>query len=147
LGLGNTLCGDDGIGPALIEELSRHSEQWAGKVELVDGGTQGLALLGLVAGRRAALILDAVAWGGDPGTIHVLRRPTLAANRAGSAHEGNAGELLAAAALLGDLPEQLVILGIQQQNIATGTGLSEAVRGAIQPALERARAVIEELLA
>ena len=145
LGLGNTLCGDDGVGPALIAELARHSEEWAGRVELVDGGTQGLALLGVVAGRRAALILDAVALGGDPGTIHVLRQPNLAAHRAGSAHEGNAGELLAAAALLGDLPERLVILGVEPQRIATGAGLSEPVQRALQPALARARALIEEL--
>jgi len=111
----------------------------------VDGGTQGLALLGVIAGRRAALILDAVALGGDPGTIHVLRQPNLAAHRAGSAHEGNAGELLAAAALLGDLPERWVILGVEPQRIATGAGLSEPVQRALQPALARALALIEEL--
>jgi hydrogenase maturation protease len=109
-----------------------------------------LALLGLVAGRCAVVILDAISLGGDPGTIHVLRQPGLAelgARRPGSAHEGNAGELLAAAALLGDLPERLVIVGVEPRNIATGTGLSEAVQSALQPAFERARAVIEEILA
>jgi Ni,Fe-hydrogenase maturation factor len=49
--------------------------------------------------------------------------------------------------LLGDLPERLVIVGVEPRNIATGTGLSEAVQSALQPAFERARAVIEEILA
>jgi hydrogenase maturation protease len=39
LGLGNTLLTDDGVGPALVEQLSGGTDQWNGQVEFVDGGT------------------------------------------------------------------------------------------------------------
>jgi hydrogenase maturation protease len=107
LGLGNTLLTDDGVGPALAEHLAGTEDHWNGQVEFVDGGTQGLALLGPFAGRRALIILDALTTGAAPGTIHRFTLPelrTVTPVRGASAHEGNAGELLNAAELLDELP-------------------------------------------
>ena len=67
LGLGNTLLGDDGLGPALIEQLSQEEDRWKDRIEFVDGGTQGLALLGHLSGREVIIIVDALATGAPPG--------------------------------------------------------------------------------
>ena len=102
LGLGNILLGDDGVGPALLREVQG---LYAGvpAVECIDGGTQGMALLGYVAGREALIILDAFAGGRNAGAVSVLEGAEVlgcGVTRSTTAHEGNAGELLAAAQLL-----------------------------------------------
>ena len=143
LGLGNLLLSDDGLGLRLLEALA--AEGWG--AEFLDGGTQGLALLAYLARRRALIILDAVALGAPPGTVHVLRGDSIAAHHAVTAHGSNALELLAAARLLGDLPPSVTIIGIEPDCLRTGIGLSPAVEAALPQALARARAVLEAALA
>jgi len=141
LGLGNLLLKDDGVGLRLLEEL-RREEPPGGSFEFVDGGTQGIALLGRLENRTTAVILDAVRLGAPPGTVHVLRAADLPVARSGTAHEGNAVELLALAKLLGRGPEEVVILGIEPRDIRTGIGLSDDVERAIPEALVRARELL-----
>jgi hydrogenase maturation protease len=175
LGLGNPLLGDDGAGLLLLSELwgrlpacggfpgrpfaaCRNAGQpslpasldWGERVEFLDGGTQGLMLLGRVSRRPALLILDAVSMGAAPGTVHVLRDMEalgLDSHHSRTAHEGNAAELLAAALLLGECPERFFVVGIEPANVNPGIGLSEPVRAALRPALSAARAIVEEVLA
>jgi hydrogenase maturation protease len=147
LGLGNRLLTDDGLG---LELLARVTPRLAAdpRVELVDGGTQGLALLGLLEGRSALLLLDAVARGSGPGAVHHLRGTgEVVAHRSGGAHEGNAGELLAVARLVGDLPEVVEVVGIEPVEVRTGIGLSGPVRAALEPAAGLALQAAERLLA
>ncbi|UCF19759.1 MAG: hydrogenase maturation protease, partial [Gemmatimonadota bacterium] len=47
LGLGNVLCGDDGLGVAAIEEL-RGRYRVPDTVRILDGGTLGLTLLSYI---------------------------------------------------------------------------------------------------
>ncbi|MGA3175860.1 MAG: hydrogenase maturation protease [Candidatus Acidiferrum sp.] len=148
LGLGNTLLSDDGVGPALLDYLSSSAQRWEGQVEFVDGGTQGLALLGRLSGRRALIIVDAVKTGAPPGTIHRMTLGGLRnANpgRAGSAHEGNAGELLAAAQLLDELPNRLFVVGVEPEKIATGHGLSAPVKRALPEASKEVHELLTQL--
>ncbi|MBP1596103.1 MAG: hybD [Acidobacteria bacterium] len=148
LGVGNTLLGDDGIGVHLVNQLSCRAVDWQDSVELLEGGTAGLALLGSVAGRPALVLLDAVALGSMPGTIH-LRRDLEVLDlscRSTTAHEGNAGELLSAALMLGELPARIYLVGIEPACIGSGTGLSEPVMKAVPVALEAARRAIAEAL-
>ena len=147
LALGNTLLGDDGVGVAILHSLEGEAAEWDGEVEFVDGGTQGLALLGVLSGRRAAVILDAVALGAAPGTVHVLSAEEAAlvrSRRSSTAHEGNAGELLATARLLGDLPKRTTIVGIEPEEVRTGVGLTDEVARAVPEAVACARRVLEE---
>jgi len=149
LGLGNPLLGDDGAGLLLLSELERQATEWGGRVEFLDGGTQGLMLLDRVAGRPALLILDAVSLGAPPGTVHVLRDKEalgLDSHHSRTVHEGNAAELLAAALLLGECPARVSVVGIEPARVRTGIGVSEPVRAALEPALDAARGIIVECL-
>lgn len=149
LGLGNQLLNDDGVGPALIEQLAASSSRWPGEVEFIDGGTQGLALLGPLAGRRAVIIVDALQTGAPAGTIHRLtlnELRELSPGRASSGHEGNAGELLGAAQLLGELPDRLFVVGIEAQNLTTGIGLSAPVQQALPAAFDQVACLLSQLL-
>jgi hydrogenase maturation protease len=148
LGVGNTLLSDDGLGPTLLEQIAEESERWNGEVEFLDGGTQGLALLGHLSGRKAVIILDALALGSAPGTVSVLRASELlqlGAQHASTSHEGNAGELLAVATLLGELPEQVFVIGIEPQTLVTAIGLSEPVQQALPAAARRVVSLLARL--
>ena len=149
LGVGNTLLGDDGVGVHLLEQLSRVADDRDGAVEFIEGGTRGLALLGSIAGRAGLVLLDAVALGSVPGTIYLRRDEDVLAlrRRAETAHESNAGELLATAQLLGDLPKHVFLVGIEPARLGSGLGLSEPVRKAIPAALGAARFALSQALA
>jgi hydrogenase maturation protease len=148
LGIGNPLLGDDGVGMDLVRRLSRWSRNWYGAVEYLEGGTQGIALLGSVACRYALVILDAIALGAPAGTVHLLQDGEVLAlsQRSTSGHNGNAGELLASALLLGELPERIFLIGIEPECLQSGIGLSQPVRRAIPEALGLARNVVAEAL-
>lgn len=142
LGLGNRLLRDDGVG---LELLRRLDADGAGdvRVEVLDGGTQGLALLGRIACREAILVLDAVGLGAEPGTVHHMWGvPQRVASAVPTAHEGNAAELFAAAALLGELPPAVRVVGIEPAEVRTGIGLSAPVLAALPAAAAAARAAL-----
>lgn len=151
LGLGNLLLRDDAAGLRLLTVL-RHLHGDDARVEFVDGGTQGLALIGMLADRAALLILDAVQLGAAPGTVHCIddagRDPPRAnAAAAGGAHQQNAGDLLLAASLLGDLPGRVHVVGIEPAVVRTGVALSPEVVAAMPHAAKAARRVLHDLLA
>lgn len=148
LGLGNILLGDDGVGPALVEEVGRLYKDVPG-VECVDGGTQGLALLDFFSRREAVVVLDAFASQQGAGTVSVLEGDevmNVRGPRSTTAHEGNAGELLAAAALVDVLPERLFLVGIEPEILRIHLGLSDSVKEALPLALDRASAVIGQVM-
>ncbi len=148
LGLGNALLGDDGLGPALLQHMN---SLYAGvaDVECVDGGTQGMALLGYLEGREALVILDAFAGGRNAGAVSVLEGQELLGykfTRSATAHEGNAVELLATAQLLDKLPKRLFLIGVEPERVRTEMGFSRRVANALPTALLKARGVVERIL-
>ena len=150
LGLGNLLLGDDGLGLELLAEMSKNAVLWGDQVAFVDGGTQGMMLLNEISARPAVLILDAVDRGAEPGTVHALRDRDVTecrVSRSKTAHEGNAGELLAAAALVGESPQEVAVVGVQPAEVATGIGLSETVKKSVRPALLQAESILSEMIA
>jgi hydrogenase maturation protease len=147
LGLGNLLLTDDGVGLRLLEDLRREAGG-NGAVEFVDGGTQGLALLGYVANRPRVVILDAISLGAPAGTVHVLGEGAierLRAHSGGTAHEGGAVELLALARLLGQEPGQVTIVGVEPAQVRTGVGLSREVEAVLPAALAEAKRVLADI--
>ncbi len=146
LAVGNVLLRDDGVGLELLEGVRAEFESNP-RVELMDGGTQGLALLPRLAGRRAMLVLDAIALGAEPGSIHMIldaraQRP----GRSTTAHESNASQLIATAQLIGECPDLITVVGIEPAEVRTGVGLSEVVRGAVPEACKAARGCLVSLI-
>jgi hydrogenase maturation protease len=112
-------------------------------VEVVDGGTLGLALLPTIEGRTALLVLDAiVSEDMEPGEMVVydgqdLRRE---ARLLWSAHQLGVNEVLAAADLVGSTPELVAAVGMVPASVDTGYGLSivatEALPAMVDAALQ-----------
>lgn len=128
LGLGNPLCGDDGLGVAAVEELGRRYRAPPGALFL-DGGTLGLSLLPFLEDAEQAILVDAVRDDAPPGTLVRLSgtevRPAVESRL--SVHQVGVADLVGAADLLGRLPRRLVLLGLVPASLDLGVGLSPEV--------------------
>ncbi|EEX5683809.1 hydrogenase 1 maturation protease, partial [Escherichia coli] len=106
MGLGNLLWADEGFGVRVAERLYAHYH-WPESVEIVDGGTQGLNLLGYVESASHLLILDAIDYGLEPGTLRTYageRIPAYLSAKKMSLHQNSFSEVLALADIRGHLP-------------------------------------------
>jgi hydrogenase maturation protease len=131
LGLGNPLLGDEGIGVRVAEELK--GLELPDGVAVVEGGTAGLGLIGLMEGYQRVIIVDAADMGHPPGRV-VRFTPSEAQLKVEaplSLHQIGLGQVLALAEALEMVPAELVIIGIQPSQIEGGVGLSPEVEGAI----------------
>ncbi|MFW6380369.1 MAG: HyaD/HybD family hydrogenase maturation endopeptidase [Halorhodospira sp.] len=137
LGIGNLLWADEGFGIRAVEHLHDHY-LFPERVELLDGGTQGLNLMGPVQAADILVLIDAVDCGRAPGTlyrIHGQEVPRLIAAHKMSLHQAGMQEVLAGAELLGRAPEHLFLVGVQPAVLDDyGGSLSEPVRGQLEPA-------------
>jgi hydrogenase maturation protease len=149
VGLGNSAAGDEALGSTLLEELSKGYRYAGHFVEFLDGGTRGLDLLGQIAGRPAVVFLDAIAADDKPGTVRVWEDSDVLRYATGgtpNVHAGDARELLATAAFLGDLPEHFYLVGVQPSTLHEGKVLSGAVQGALASAVSQAQRIVDRLL-
>ncbi len=151
LGIGNVLLRDDGVGIQVIREIEglveRGELDLPPDTELLDGGTLGLDLLPRISDARALLLVDAIDLRDEPGTIRILRGPDIPGALSGhvSPHQVGIGDLIAAARLMGTLPDAVILVGVQPLEIAVGLELSPPVRLALPRAVDAAIAAIVEL--
>lgn len=132
LGLGNVLLSDDGVGPAALARLTREYECPAG-VRLEDGGTLGMALLGLIADARRLILVDAVGTDDPPGTLVRLEgdEVLVAVRDRLSPHQVGVAEVLAAARLIDRYPDAVSLLGVVPETLALSVGCSPAVEASL----------------
>ena len=143
VGLGNPLMGDDGIGVRVVEEL-RGRELPSG-VRLADGGTTGLALVGLMEEYQRVIVVDAADMGQPPGCVRKFAPSEVQFRTTGdmlSLHQVGFGEALALAEALGVSPPELTIIGVQPKRTAIGEELSPEVERAIPECI---RMLLDEL--
>ena len=134
LGLGNSLRGDDGAGPAVVAALS--SMDLPPHVELLDGGTPGLETVLLLEGYERVIIVDAADMGLEPGEWRRFT-PDTAEIRSdenklgGTLHAAGLAEALGLAEVLDLLPKTLVIYGIQPKSLDWSQKLTEPLIAAL----------------
>lgn len=137
IGVGNLLLRDDGLGIHAIRRLGERSD-CPPEVEIVDGGTLGLDLLHYLEGTAWLLIVDAVDAGKQPGTIVRLEGQQVPAylQFKMSPHEIGLPDMLLAAKLRDLYPNEVVILGVQPQDVTVGLDLSEPVAASLDGLVE-----------
>jgi hydrogenase maturation protease len=143
LGVGNILFTDEGIGIRVAEHLSA-TYRFNDAVSIVDGGTLGLNLLGIISGSDHLIVIDAVRNGGTPGTLYRLSGSEIPkrAFPKNSLHQVDLLEALTLCQVLDKVPE-IVILGVEPQDIDTfGIELSPLIKARLQ---DLADMVLEEL--
>jgi hydrogenase maturation protease len=128
LGLGNILLQDEGIGVRVIERLKRDFE-FPADVEVLDGGTAGMALYEHIIDREHLVVVDAVKTGRAPGTLITLNNdevPAFFRNKV-SPHQLALSDILAALQIAGNSPPQITVIGIEPLQLDTGLDMSATV--------------------
>lgn len=147
LGLGNVLWADEGFGVRAIEALNA-GYAFPDHVRLMDGGTQGIYLLPWVQSADKLLILDAVDYGMEPGTLRLIRDadvPRYMGVRKVSMHQAGFQEVLASARLTDQLPEHIALIGVQPELLDDyGGSLRPCVKARIPDAVGMALEVLRE---
>jgi hydrogenase maturation protease len=131
LGVGNILLRDEGVGVRVVQELERTTLPPG--VEVFDGATAGFDLIDVLAGRRKVIVIDALDADYAPGTVVRLRpEELLAADQPSlSLHDLGLLEALAMARQLGEAPGEVVIFGVQPQDLSCGLELSPIIRARV----------------
>jgi hydrogenase maturation protease len=137
LGLGNILCGDDGLGIAAVE-LFRRRYVVAENVRLVDGGTLGLSLLSCFGDCDDAILVDAIRLDGPAGSLVRLEGEDVApAMRTRlSVHQIGVADLLDALRWLDASPRRLILLGLVPRNLEFASSRSPDVERRIPGLVE-----------
>lgn len=139
LGVGNILLTDEAIGVRIVEALEQRYIL-PDYVEILDGGTAGMELLGDMANRDHLIIADAiVSKKSAPGTMMILRDeevPALFTNKI-SPHQLGLADVLSALRFTGEFPKKLTLVGVIPESLEPHIGLTPTVEAMIEPALEQ----------
>ncbi|MEM9168475.1 MAG: HyaD/HybD family hydrogenase maturation endopeptidase [Pseudomonadota bacterium] len=144
VGVGNILWADEGFGVRCAEAFAEKYDAGL-DVDIVDGGTQGLALVNELADARRVLIFDAVDFDADPGSLIVATGedvPRFVAGKKVSLHQTSMMEVLALAEVLaGGPPEEIALVGCQPAELEDyGGGLTPQAAAQVAPAIGAAAA-------
>lgn len=138
LALGNPIRSDDGVGIAALR-LLEEDPRVPGGVDLLEGGTKGLELVSYVSGMSRLLVLDAVDVGAAAGTIVCIQGKELVSlSGNGNVHDLALADILNALRLLGQEPEETVLLGVQPGSTELSASLSKRVESSLPLLVEAA---------
>jgi hydrogenase maturation protease len=146
-GIGNVFLGDDGFGVEVAARLSR--QRLPEGVRVIDAGIRARDLAyELLEGRyETAILVDATARGGAPGTLYVMEPDVAAppATASASRIDGHAMTPEAALALvqaLGGIRTRVLVVGCEPASVEEGIGLSQPVAAAVDGALVMVRELL-----
>ena len=148
-GIGNVFLGDDGFGPAVAGVLAARA--WPDGVAIRDFGIRGMDLaLALTSGIDAAILVDATARGGAPGTLYVIEPSAIAeAPIQIETHALDPARVLRFAGELGEVPRWMRVVGCEPQQLGgdddddVSVGLSDPVARAVAAAAELVARLVE----
>ncbi|MFC2052018.1 hydrogenase maturation protease [Chloroflexota bacterium] len=130
IGVGNLLLKDEGIGihtAKALEGLNLPPD-----VKIIDAGTAPDLIAYTQAGDKL-IIIDAARAGGKAGTIYRLQPQDLAPENGDtmSLHQLGVEQNLRFMSLMGNKPEEIVIIGVEPKEIDWGTDLSPELQSVI----------------
>jgi len=124
VGVGNTARGDDGAGPAVVEQLPESG------LDALDVGDAPERYLGPIAesGAETVIFVDAVDFGGRPGDVVLLEESEVPA-RSCVTHRSSLG--LVMRYLREQAGQRSLLIGVQPGSVDPGRELTPPVRTAI----------------
>ena len=146
IGVGNPYRGDDAAGLAAAERLQSRVPDG---VSVLPCEQEPSRIIDAWKGAQAAVIVDAVQSGADPGTLHRVdasREPVPAQVFRSSTHAFGVGEAIELARALGRLPERIVVYGVEGATFAAGVGLTPPVETAVEGVVEAVLRDLERLI-
>lgn len=152
-GIGNIFLGDDAFGVEVAQTLMERP--LANGIEVIDFGIRGFDLAyALLEDYAAAILIDAAARGGLPGTLYLIEHDIDEAN--GSAvpamqtHNVNPVEVLTLVKALGGQPRHIYVVGCEPATFGDENGqmgLSPPVQAVVEEAARLVESVATQLLA
>ncbi|HTP89285.1 MAG TPA: hydrogenase maturation protease [Bryobacteraceae bacterium] len=140
-GIGNVLLGDDGIGPFAIKLLEWQYD-FTDNVELADLGTPGLDLPVHLAGADAVILVDSAKFSGEAGDIRLFRKPEILRHPSRARidpHSPALTESIFLLELMGVMPREFLMIGMQGSRFEPGSTLSTPVRHCIPHIIDAVR--------
>ncbi len=142
IGIGNEYAQDDAAGLLVARKLK---EEVRDNITIIESGGDGASLIEAWRGTSSAIVVDAVRSGAESGSIYrfdVHQKPLPAQPFLGSTHAFGLYEAVELARSLNQLPQRLVVYGIEGQNFRAGTKVSGAITQAVAAVT---RSVLEEI--
>ena len=136
IGIGNAFRGDDGAGREVARLVQ---ERVPDELEVVVCELEPTRLIEAWDGASAALVVDAVASGAEPGTVHrfdATNDPLPSREFRSSTHALGIGDTIELARAVGRLPERVVVFGVEGESFGSGTELSPSAQAGVERAVE-----------
>jgi len=135
IGIGQSLRGDDVAGLEAVRQWMEKFPETATRPEVRVEASElpGLALLDVLEGVEAAILVDAVQSTNEPGMIHRLCEEELASftSNSKSVHGWGVAETLQLRRKLSSTKMNIRIIGIEVEQVETGTQMSKSVEVAL----------------
>jgi hydrogenase maturation protease len=129
--------GDDALGAHVVKRLEAEYAL-PPDLDVVEAGTPGAALPGVLEGFDAVVVVDTVKVRGAPGEIRVLDKARLLSRDPllpMSPHEPGLREALFTMDFQGAAPREVLLVGVIPERVTMAIGLSPAVAAAVDGAL------------
>lgn len=146
LGLGNILMEDEGIGVHAVNHLEKNY-RFKPEIEIVDGGTSGLDLLPFFGPEKSILLIDAVNFDMDPGTVGVLEDDAILAQLDPkiSMHHLGLSDLISISELTDRKAKKMTLLGIQPESMENlDLEMTDTIKGVFDKVIENALRILGE---
>jgi len=124
IGIGNILLQDDGVGVHVIKELE--NVKLPSTIELVDGGTSTLDMLGFFLDYKKVIVVDCLRAGLKPGTIYKIKPEDIKDYQKEnlSIHDVQILDVVRMANMMDKYPK-VVIFGIEPEKISLDLEMTE----------------------
>jgi hydrogenase maturation protease len=142
-GVGNIFLGDDGFGVEVARQLA--DEQLPAGVEVADFGIRGVHLAyQLLEGYDLAILVDASARGGEPGSLYVIEPTPDGGDVLLNGHGMQPAAVLGLLQALGGPVGRVLVVGCEPAEVGERIGLSEPVGRAVSEAVRVVRELVRE---
>lgn len=137
IGIGNEFRRDDAAGLRVVRHLR---DRALTGVEILEMEGEGTALMQAWAGAKKVILVDAIVSNAGPGYVHRFHAnsggfpPQLKSG--GSSHQFGLADAVNLALSLNQIPENLVVYGIEGKDFKQGVGLTPEVETAVQSVVE-----------
>ncbi len=144
IGLGNSLRGDDGIGPLIIQNLLNDEND--DPVELCDAGSDPFSILEKLLQPEPVLVIDCARMGLKPGSVRKISAKDngfLESKYGLSLHGFNLADVWKMAQSMG-VENDLIVIGVEPEKMDFNTGLSGTVKKSIPTVIQMVKEEAEK---
>ncbi|MDP2370680.1 HyaD/HybD family hydrogenase maturation endopeptidase [Rhodoferax sp.] len=128
LGIGNTILTDEAAGVRAAMALEG-AYRIPDNVQVIDGGTSGMEMIEDLSDLDFLIVIDVVKTGAAPGTVVKISGEQIPVffRRKLSPHQIALPDVLASLELLGTMPQEIVVLGVEPVSLELGMEMTPTV--------------------